>query len=502
MPRLTEPLVLAIDAGTSSVRAILHDAAGRPVPGAFAHEPYQPRVAADGTAEVPAARLRRLVERCVDQVVGDLHQPVAAVGISTFWHGLLGLGHTGPSTPVFLWSDSRSWPQADRMRTELDAEAIHQRTGCPVHPSYWPAKLAWARDQGLRPERWCSFADHLFEHWFGLPCTTSVSMASGTGAHSLRATGWDEELLAYTGVRADQVPEISNEPHRLPARLARRWKALAGAVVVPAAGDGALANLGSGCITPARRALTVGTSGALRSMTRRAPDRLPAGAWCYRLDLERVLVGGSFSNGGNLHAWVLATLRLDPDRLDRELLRMTPGAHGLVFVPLLAGERSPGFATHASGAIAGLTLATRPLDIARAALEGMALDFATMDERLDEVVPGGDLLVGSGAGLLGSPALMRILTDAIGKPLLAARDQEASARGAALLALEQIGVQVDAQQPPAGRTFEPVPAAHAAYRRLRDRHRALYERLSGGPEVGAAAPAHLRRGRPKDSNGG
>src|SRR5579859_259573 len=100
MARLIEPLVLAIDVGTSSVRAILHDAGGQPVPGADAHQPYRPRVAADGTAEVPADRVRRLVERCLDDALRDVRSPVAGVGISTFWHGLMGLQGKRPSTPV------------------------------------------------------------------------------------------------------------------------------------------------------------------------------------------------------------------------------------------------------------------------------------------------------------------------------------------------------------------------------------------------------------------
>jgi gluconokinase len=131
----------------------------------------------------------------------------------------------------------------------------------------------------------------------------------------------------------------------------------------------------------------------------------------------------------------------------------------------------------------------------------VAIDFATMDRRLDRAVPGGRLLVGGGAGLLRSPAFIQILADAIGKPLLAARDMEASARGAALFALEQVGVRVADR--PAGRTFEPRPEAHAAYRRLGELHRALYVALVGKrPGVGEPPPAHLRAGASKDSNGG
>lgn len=489
--RLNQPLVLALDVGTSSVRAIVHDARGRPVPGADAHQAYAPQVDAEGRAEVPADRLRRLTQRVVERALAGLTTPIAAVGISTFWHGLLGLDGDRPATPVLLWSDSRSWPQAVKLRGRLDANAVHQRTGCPIHPSYWPSKLAWARRQGLEPQRWCSFADHLLLSWTGELLTT-VSMASGTGVHRLRGEGWDEELLADLDVPTDRLPPIGAQTLRLTRGLARRWPALAEAVIVPAAGDGALANLGSGCTTPERRALTVGTSGALRAMTTQAPPKLPDGLWCYRLDARRILVGGSFSNGGNFHAWAQATLRLDARSLERELDRMRPGEHRLAFLPLLSGERSPGFAPHAQGAVAGLTLATTPADLLRAGLEGIALDFAAVDAMLDRVVPGGRLLVGSGAGLLRSPALTRILADAIGKPLLAARNEEASARGAALLALEHLGRPAP-EAAPAGRIIDPDPKAHAIYARLHERHAAFYA---------AVVEQSLQAAGRKGSNGG
>ncbi len=500
--RLAQPAVLALDVGTSSVRAILHDSRGEPSRSARVHLAYRPRMAADGTAEVSAHLLRRLVERCLDTVLEGASDPIAAVGVSTFWHGLLGLDAAGrPSTPVFLWSDSRSWPDAAALRDELDAENVHQRTGCPVHPSYWPAKLAWARRVGIPAERWCSFADHLFQRWFGT-LETSLSMASGTGVCRLADGRWDPALLERLALGADRLPELGAEPRPLGRRLKRRWPALADACFLPAAGDGALANLGSGCTTPESRALTVGTSGALRVITDRRPDRLPPGIWCYRLDGRRFVVGGSFSNGGNFHAWALDTLRIKAEEMERALGRIGPGEHGLTFLPLLAGERSPGFALHASGVLAGLTLATKPAEIARAGLEGIALDFAAVDERLDTILPRARLLVGSGAGLLRSPAMVRILADAIGKPVLASRLEEASARGAALLALERLGVEVGTRGDPVGRTVEPDPGARPAYSRLRERHRALYEAVAGGGMAGGPSGEDLHPVRRKRSNGG
>jgi len=484
--------VVALDVGTSSVRALLYDQQARAQPGAEVHLPYRPRVAADGTAEVDSERLLGLVERALDRLLRGRRLEVAGVGISTFWHGLLGLDGRGrPATPLWLWSDSRSWREAEALKRRLDAGAVHQRTGCPIHPSYWPAKLAWAGPRAAH--RWASFADYLFLKLFG-EWGTSLSMASATGLFSLRKMAWDADLAERLRVRLSQLPPPASVQRGLRAHYARRWPALAGVPWLPAAGDGALANLGSGCVTPRLRALTVGTSGALRVITTAMPKRLPKELWCYRLDAERLVLGGSFSNGGNLHAWVMQNLRLEEQALERRLRRMRPAGTGLVFLPLLAGERSPGFAAHASGAIAGLTLATTADDIARAGLEGIAIDFARVDRRLDQVAPGAIRLVASGAGLLASAAWMQIMADAIGKPVVAGEGREASSRGAALLVLENLGRPHDApdRQAPRGLTFKPREDAHRAYLAAAARSERLYRALVVDRLVDAGAPAHLQ----------
>ncbi|HEX6348046.1 MAG TPA: gluconokinase [Candidatus Dormibacteraeota bacterium] len=481
------PVVVALDVGTSSVRALLYDRRGRSLPGAEVHLPYRPHLAADGTAEVDAERLLALVETALDRVLRGGRHEVLGVGISTFWHGLLGIDARGrPATPLWLWSDSRSWRQAESLKRRLDAPAIHRRTGCPLHPSYWPAKLAWAGPRAAA--RWTSFADFLCLRLFG-EWGTSLSMASGTGLCSLRGRAWDGPLYEALSVKGSQLPPLVSAPYQgLRPSYARRWPALARVPWAPAAGDGALANLGSGCTTPKLRALTIGTSGALRVITEALPRRLPRELWCYRLDAERLVLGGSFSNGGNLYAWMLQNLRLDAAGLERRLARMPPAATGLTFLPLLAGERSPHFAAHATGAIAGLTLSTSALDIARAGLEAIALDFARVDHSLDQVAPGGEVLVGSGAGLLASPAWMQILADAVGKPLVAGHAREASSRGAALLALEILGRAPKGHEHQArrGRTFMPRTEAHRAYQVARRSQERLYRQVlvQGGSAKG------------------
>lgn len=478
--------VVAIDVGSSSVRAILHDLDARPVPGVEVHIPHVARVLPDGTAEVDADRLMALVSRAVGEVLvlagASKARRIVAVGLSTFWHGLVGADDAAHAlTPVYLWSDSRSAEATTKLRKRLDAEQIRQRTGCPIHPSYWPSKLAWLKtvQPGLWKEdvRWLSFGDLLYWRLFGR-LGTSLSMASATGLFRLDDCVWDAELLGELDITPINLPPIGRMEQGLVTTYARRWPALAGVPWLLAVGDGALANLGSGCITPDRRSLTIGTSGAMRLMHRPPRGKLPPGLWCYRLDADRLLTGGALSNGGNLHAWLLQTLRLDGGDLEARLQRMEPTAHGLTFLPHLAGERSFGYAPHAFGAIAGLTSATQPEDIARAGLEAVAIECARINHRLDEVAPDISRLVASGAAVLSSPAWMQMMADAIGREVGAGRPKEASSRGAAIFALEALGLaRAQDLDTGVGRRFKPNPMATRAYKQAERRQEALYAAL-------------------------
>ena len=480
MPR-ARSLVLTLDVGTSSVRAMLADEGARPLPASEVKIEYAPRIEADGTAEMDPDRL---VHHCLDAIGGALREVrrtdrVAAVGVSTFWHGLLGLDlNDRPSTALILWSDTRSWHQARAMAREVDPEGVRLRTGAPIHPSYWPAKLAWLQTE--RPaawqatRRWVSPGDYLYLELFGR-LATSASMASGTGLRSLDSGTWDEPLLSCLGIERDQLPPEAEEMRGLRAEHGGRWAVLAGIPWLTARGDGAMANLGSDCTSPRRRAITVGTSAALRVVTRERPT-LARGLWCYLVDRDRYLVGGSFSNGGNLHEWLLKNTQVDEKRLERSLRRLPPASSRLTFLPLLSGERSPGFAAHSFGAIAQLTLATTALDVARAGMEAVAIQMAMADEALDESAPGADRLLASGAALMRSPGWCQVMADVIGKPLSMLPVEEASSRGAALVALERVGMSTP-RALPIRRTFRPRDQAHDAYRAAYFRVQRLYDAL-------------------------
>lgn len=369
-----------------------------------------------------------------------------ALAIACFWHSLVAVdGRDRPLTPVLTWRDRAT------AVPPLEPQAYHRRTGCFLHPAYWPAKIERLGRDGLRAARYLSFGDYLLLHLTG-EARTSPSTASGTGLFDPNALTWDDETLAALGLTASQLAPLSDEP------VAGVW---------PALGDGACSNVGAGCTTRGRAAVMIGTSAAAR-VVYDAPAAEPRpGLFLYRLDDKRFCEGGALSDGGNLHAWLLRTFR-DVDT--SEIADRPPTAHGLTFLPFLGGERSLGWDPGRRGAIEGLTFATTALDIAQAGLEAVCYRLADV---LD-AIGGIESVVATGGALLANDAWLQVLADVLGRPVEVSAVPEGSARGAALVALERLGLALPAG--PIARVVEPRRDRHEIHLRSRELQRETMNR--------------------------
>lgn len=480
-------MVIALDIGTSSARAGAYDDAGRPLPGRFHRVRYRPTVTPDGGVEYHPQHLLDAVVACLDAVQSGGRPPdVEGVGVATFWHGLLGFDGAGRAvTPIYMWADTRSAPDAALLREALDERAVHGRTGCHLHSSYWPAKLRWlVRERPAemaRVARWGSFGEYLELNLFG-EASTSVSMASATGLFDQQALRWDVEALAAAELdEAHLFPLCDRHDARRGFRpqWAKRWPALRGRPWFAAVGDGAASNIGSDCIDPGRVALNVGTSAALR-VTTTTPGRPPWGLWRYCVDRRLSLIGGALSEGGNVYEWCRELLRLPADEdVEAALAAAAPDTHGLTMLPFVAGERAPGWRGERRAAVTGLSLDTTALELLRAALEAVALRMSLVYDLLRPCAAPEHQVIASGGALARSRSWARMIADALGHPVTLSREDEATSRGAALLALEALGRLPDlgAARAPLDETLRPDPVRHARYRQALDRQRQLDRRL-------------------------
>jgi gluconokinase len=461
---------------------LLFDREARQVEGYGARVPYQVTTSAGGGAEIDGARLAGLTIDCLDELHRQIHSDglrIAAVAGSAFWHSFLGVGDDGrPTVPILHLLDTRSVEEVARVPNR------HAVTGCVPHSSYWPAKLLWlAKHRAAEfaaTRRWLSFPEFLFEKLFGR-ARASTSMLSATGLWDQNANDYDLESIQAAGIDRAQLADTRDLDQPLCELLPdyrAMWPAFDGIPWFPALGDGACSNLGCGAVAPDRFALMVGTTGAMRAVIEARNLEIAPGLWCYRVDSKRFVTGGALSNGGDVFAWMKRTLVLPKD-LEAKLEAATPGSHDLTLLPFFSGERSPYWRADLRGVIAGLTQSTEPFDILRAALESVALRFREIYRALAERFGTPREIIATGGALLNSPAWTQMMADAVGSPLTASTEPEASCRGAALWALERIGMipDVGALAASTGAIFEPRAEYCAAYDRLLDAQRALYKRI-------------------------
>lgn len=506
-PRDAErPLVLALDLGSGSLRAIVYDRLGRELAGTEGRAPTEWRHTPDGGVEADADALVAGAGAAIDQALagaGAIASEIRAAGISTFWHSVLGVDASGrPATPLYSWADGRSRAAVGVLRERLDEETVRRRTGCVFHTSYLPARLLWLRTR--RPDvfrsvcTWLGIGEYLTLRLFGR-AACSISMASGTGMLDLRRCEWDGEVLEALGLsskRLSPLVDLDAPFAGLRAEYTARWPALARIPWLPAAGDGALSNIGTGCVERGRAAFNLGTSGALRVMWSGDVPEVPRALWVYRADRRRVLTGGAVSNGGSVYRWLLDTLALgDPAGLDAALRERAPDAHGLVVLPFLAGERSPSWPVASRGAVFGLTASTQPLDLLQAGLESVAYRLALIWDALRAAVPGIREIVASGGALGHLPAWLQIIADVFGRDIVRSAEDEGSSRGAALLALEALGAaRIEEMPVPRGDEVRADPSRHARYQLARARHARMEQVLE--PLQSEAAPDEAGRPGP------
>jgi len=497
--------VIGLDLGTTNSKAVALDANGRQLASATSdYRLYSPR---SGWAEQKVEEVWQGVLAALKALAGKLPLgthgvEIAGMCLSGAMHSSLAVDGRGqPLAPALTWADQRAAPQAEALRQRCDPFALYQRTGCPLVSIYHPAKLRWWQEQAPEIARQARYFT-LIKDWILFRLTgqwaTDYSITSATGLLDIRKLEWDAEALELAGVTAAQLPPLVS-PRKLVGGLlpevAQACGLPPGLPVVAGAGDGGLANLGSGAAAPGQSVITVGTSGAVRRVVDQPLLDPQQRTWCYLLAEQRWFAGGAINNGGLALQWVRE--RFYPElpgeegftRLMADAASVPAGAGGVLLVPYFSGERSPHWDAQARALLVGLGLEHGRAYIARAALEGVAFCLADVWEALQREALQGENqpaelpVVHLTGGITRSQLWVQILADVLGVRLAPVEAADASVVGAAMLgqwALGQAGsLEELAQSVPPGPLVEPDGERHAAYVEEHRRWQGLYSMIKG-----------------------
>ncbi|MEO3789287.1 FGGY family carbohydrate kinase [Nonomuraea sp. B10E15] len=443
-----DPLVLGVDQGTSATKAILVDAAGETV--ARASVPLAQRHPAPGMVEQDGEELWRGVRDAVSAcLAGAPPGRVVAVGLSVQRESLIlwDRASGAPLSPLVSWQDRRGTALCARLAASGAAPMVRGISGLPLDPMFSAAKAAWLLDhhgrENGRPGGLClGTVDSWLLHRLGAGHVIEVGSASRTQLMDVRERRWSPELLELFGIPEETLPAIA--PSAAPsvkehADAAALHPSLAGVPVSAVLGDSHAALFAHAAGRPGRVKVTYGTGSSVMGLADPGADGdeglcLTIG---WQDEAPAYALEGNILSAGATITWLAGVLGTEPEELARLATRGRRGAVQLV--PAFGGLGAPWWDDQAVAVMTGFGFGTGREDLARAAVDSVALQVGDVVAALERAAGPVDELLADG-GPTANADLMQWQADVTGRAVRVARRPELSALGAAHLAGVSSGV--------------------------------------------------------------
>jgi gluconokinase len=486
-----EPYVIGIDLGTGSAKAIAMNHAGDIIDSAQVGYPtLQPKPTYHEQA--PELIWQAFV-KCIARITSRQSKTPAAISLSSAMHSVIPMDKNGnPLMNMIIWADNRSASIATAIHHSPEGQYLYEESGTPIHAMTPLCKLQWLKtnEENIfkQTAKFISIKEYVWYKLFG-EYEVDYSIASATGLMNIEHLNWNDRSLRVAFIHSGQLSNLVNTNHRRScsdASLCRQLGVTHDTSFFIGASDGCLANVGSFATEEGDMALTIGTSGAVR-VTRKAPMlNFKAMTFNYRLDDTSYICGGPINNGGVALKWYAENLlgkklesAADYSSLLKGLTNTTPGANGLLFLPYVLGERAPIWNSNACGVFYGMRGYHRQDHFTRAVVEGISTALYDIAYNMTET--GLDIRqIHVSGGFVRSEQWLQILADIFGKKVCLINTADASAIGAAYLAMRNMGIISDYQRlrPHEIQEFLPDTASMTTYREVFLKYRELYGKVA------------------------
>ncbi len=476
------PYVIAFDVGSSGTRGSVFDSLARPVTPYRIKLEHQFTSRPDGTNTIDPDLVVGEIASIMDSLAApELAGQIVGVGIDTFAASLVGVDEHGQAvTPCFTYADTRCTQDVSQLRSEINEDEHHDRTGTRLHTSYLVPRFRWLErtHPGLvaNTPRWVSLGEYVYLRLLG-GCVAGTSTAAWTGMLDRRTGDWDPISLELAGVRRDQLSDV-HTPSQVftpPNPPTGRWPALEGTRWFPPITDGIASNLGAGGTNEKTLVASFSTSGAMRVFVEGVPASIPRGLWCCRIGERHSLLGGAINDVGRAVDWLRRNVPLPDEETLRAVLDAPPDELTPTVLPYFTGERSPGYAGGARALFAGISVAATGEHLYRGTLEGIALSFERVAEQLMQVATKVERVIVAGRVSIDIPAMPQILADVLDTTTLPMTAKRTTLRGTAMSVLQVVDEGGARADTPVG---APVPAIkdHVDYyQRRKHEFSRLYE---------------------------
>ncbi|CAM3171656.1 gluconokinase [Filibacter tadaridae] len=451
--------MLGVDIGTTSTKAVLFTEEGKIIQQENIGYPlFTPDMS---TAEQNPEEISQAVMQVISNVMGNSGispDRLLFISFSSAMHSVIAMDEDDqPLTQCITWADNRSEAWTRKIKEELNGHEVYKRTGTPIHPMSPLSKIAWivhdCPELAAKAKKYIGIKEYIFKKFFDR-YVVDHSLASAMGMMNLEKLNWDEEALEIAGVTSEQLSELvptTTVFTNCDSKLARKIGINPRTKFVIGASDGVLSNIGVNAIGKGEVAVTIGTSGAIRTVIDRPQTDEKGRIFCYALTENHWVIGGPVNNGGIVLRWVrdefassevetAKRLGIDPyEVLTKIAERVRAGSDGLLFHPYLAGERAPLWNPDVRGSFFGLTVSHKKEHMIRAALEGVIYNLYTVFLALLEVMDQPVTRIQATGGFARSSVWRQMMADIFDLEVIVPESYESSCLGACILGLYATG---------------------------------------------------------------
>ncbi|EPH98372.1 putative gluconokinase [Enterococcus faecalis 13-SD-W-01] len=442
---------IGVDIGTTQTKAAAFSDNGKALASCYFKYPLIQET--EGMAEQDQELIFQGVINVIREVVQQLPEKTVIdfVSFSSAMHSLILLDDQKiPLTKMITWADNRAAGEAENLKQLPLGKEIYQLTGTPIHPMTPLTKIKWLQTENPalfeKSAYFIGIKELIFQRFFDI-LACDYGNASGTGYFNIHTFEWEKTALDYINLSPTKLPKTYPSTQLftgLKDGYAEKMQLPINTPFVLGGADGPLSNLGLGAFGEGKGALTVGTSGALRYITKEPYLHPNMETFCYVLDKKHWVVGGATSNGAGIFEWARQTFFAHSDapadyqQIFSLIEEVPPGSHGLLFQPYLLGERAPLWQAEASGSFVGLRRNHTEKEMIRAVVEGICFNLRRILAGTGVIAEKITELRGTG-GFANSEVFRQIMADILGRPLVFPKNNEASALGSVILGWQSLG---------------------------------------------------------------
>lgn len=475
--------VLAIDIGTTSTKALAVCTNGKVI--ASQQSFYPTCYPQTDFAEQDPQQIYQAVLTVISKVIPQISDDYVWKGVSfsSAMHSIMAVdANAKPLTPLVIWADTRSTSQAKVLRTSSLGKTLHHETGAPIHPMSPLCKLIWWKDN--HPEiiqstyKFISIKEFVVYQWCG-EYVVDYSIAAASGLFNIHSLHWHKEIFQLTGIRSEQLSKPVNATYTCAIKPEiQKQLSLPDVPVVMGASDGCLAQLGSGAMNKGDLTITIGTSAAVRRVSKKNLEDPELRLFNYPLDEKTLISGGASNNGTVIIDWFNREFNSTSQNLKefvRDTATIAPGSDGLIALPYLQGERAPIYNPRARGVFFGVSVRHTPNHFKKALVEGICFEILSIVRSVEAVHGPSDKIFVSG-GFTYSTEWVQLLSHILGRELIQSEVNDASAIGAAIVGFEALGLSF---QPQAGeqKIYKPDLGLTEHYHKQFEVFELLYKQL-------------------------